>query len=139
VRCTLGVRPAEDTLESLEAVGRQAHFRPDDGRSGFQSRRSEDGDDRCEQACAIGSSIPAQVLQCAPHGVQPAVEKGGRLSGRTTGSIKTKQHVFPDAEGRPIRIYLTAGPVSDDTVLIALLGSLSTVEWLPAGRDYDVE
>jgi hypothetical protein len=37
--------PSEDLLQPLEAMGRQGHLRPDDGRSGLLGRRSEDGDD----------------------------------------------------------------------------------------------
>jgi hypothetical protein len=45
VRCPQGVRPAEDSLQPMEAVGRQGHLCPDDGRPGLRGRRSEDGDD----------------------------------------------------------------------------------------------
>jgi hypothetical protein len=63
--------------------------------------------------------VSPQVSQGAPHGNQPAVEKGGpggqtgRLIGRTKGGINTKLHAVTDADGRPIRFFMTAGQVSD--------------------------
>jgi len=38
--------------------------------------------------------------------------------------MNTKLHAITDAEGRPIRFYMTAGQVSDYTGAAALLGSL---------------
>ena len=46
-------------------MGRQGHLRPDDGRSGVRGGGSEDGHDRRD------------LSQGAPHGFEPAVEKGG--------------------------------------------------------------
>ncbi len=70
------------------------------------------------------------------------VEKGpddqpGRLIGRTKGGMNTKLHAITDAEGRPIRFFMTAGQVSDCTGAAALLGSLPKAEWLLANRGYD--
>ena len=41
--------------------------------------------------------------------------------------------------GRPIRFFMTAGEVSDDTGTPALLGSLPKAEWLLADRGYDAD
>jgi len=38
--------------------------------------------------------------------------------------MNTKLHAVTDAEGRPIRFFMTAGQVSDYTGAAALLGSL---------------
>jgi hypothetical protein len=73
-----------------------------------------------------------------PHGDQPVVEKGGpddqrgRLIGRTKGGMNTKLHSVTDAEGRPLRFFMTAGQVSDYTGAAALLGSLPKAKWLLA-------
>jgi transposase len=105
-------------LQPLEAVERQGGLRPDHGWAGCRGRRAEDGDDRRD------------LSQGAPHGDQPAVEKGGpgdqrgRLIGRTKGGMNTKLHAVTDADGRPIRFFMTAGQVSDYTGAAALLGSL---------------
>ena len=53
--------------------------------------------------------------------------------------MNTKLHAVTDAEGRPIRFYITAGQVSDYTGAAALLGSLPSAEWLLADRGYDAD
>ncbi len=79
------------------------------------------------------------------HGDQPAVEKRepddqrGRVIGRTKGGMNTKLHAVADAEGRPIRFFMTAGQVSDYTGAAALLSSLPKAEWLFADRGYDAD
>jgi transposase len=46
--------------------------------------------------------------------------------------MNTKLRAVTDADGRPIRFFMTAGQVSDYTGAAALLGSLPTAEWLLA-------
>ncbi len=53
--------------------------------------------------------------------------------------MNTKLHAVTDAEGRPIRFFMTAGQVSDYTGAAALLGSLPKAEWLLADRGYDAD
>ena len=53
--------------------------------------------------------------------------------------MNTKLHAVTDAEGRPIRFYMTAGQVSDYTGAAALLDSLPKAEWLLADRGYDAD
>jgi transposase len=53
--------------------------------------------------------------------------------------MNTKLHAVTDAEGRPIRFFMTAGEVSDYTGAAALLGSLPKAEWLLADRGYDAD
>jgi len=53
--------------------------------------------------------------------------------------MNTKLHAVTDAEGRPIRFFMTAGQVSDYTGAAALLGSLPEAEWLLADRGYDAD
>ncbi len=53
--------------------------------------------------------------------------------------MNTKLHAVADAEGRPIRLFITAGQVSDYTGAAALIGSLPEAEWMLAGRGYDAE
>lgn len=60
-----------------------------------------------------------------------------RLIGRTTGGLNTKLHAVTDAKGQPLKFFMTAGQVSDDTGAAALLGSLPGAEWLVADRGYD--
>ena len=61
------------------------------------------------------------------------------MIGRTKGGMNTKLHAVTDADGRPIRFFMTAGQVSDYTGAAALLGSLPKAEWLLADRGYDAD
>ena len=63
----------------------------------------------------------------------------GRLIGRTKGGMNTKLHAVTDADGRPIRFFLTAGQVSDYTGALALLDALPKADWLLADRGYDAD
>ena len=53
--------------------------------------------------------------------------------------MNTKLHAVADAQGRPIRMFLTAGPVSDYTGAAAMLSSLPKAEWMLADRGYDAD
>ena len=114
-------------------MGRQGCLCPDDGGAGLRGGRSEDGDDRRD------------LSEGAPHGFEPAGEKGGpddqraRLIGRTKGGLNTKLHAVTDGKGRPLRFFMTAGQVSDYTGAAALMGSLPAAEWLLADRGYDAD
>ncbi|WP_085983430.1 IS5 family transposase [Sagittula stellata] len=68
-------------------------------------------------------------------------EKGGRgrLIGRTKGGMNTKLHAVCDSHGRPIDLFLTAGPVSDYIGARALVGGLPDVKWLLGDRGYDAD
>ena len=68
-----------------------------------------------------------------------AGDKTGRLVGRTKGYMNTSLHAVTDADGRPIRFFMTAGQVSGYTGTAALLGSLPKAERLLVDRGYDAE
>lgn len=53
--------------------------------------------------------------------------------------MNTKLHAVTDANGRPIRFFLTAGQVSDYTGAAALPGGLPSAEWLLADRGHDAD
>ena len=53
--------------------------------------------------------------------------------------MNPKPHAVADAEGRPIRFFMTAGRVSDHSGAAALLSSLPKAEWLLADRGYDAD
>jgi transposase len=53
--------------------------------------------------------------------------------------MNTNLHAGTDAEGRPIRFFMTAGQVSDDTGATALRGGLPKAEWPLADRGYDAD
>lgn len=128
-----GVWSSEDPIQPLEALEWHGRLRPNDGGTGSGSGCPQDGDDRRD------------LPQGAPHGLEPAVEKRGpraqkgRLIGRTKGGLNTKLHAVADADGRPIRFFLSAGQVSDYTGALALLDTLPQADWLLADRGYDAD
>jgi len=93
------------------------------------SRRRKDCHDRCD------------LFESAPHDLKPTAKKGdgGRLIGRTKGGMNTKLHAVTDTQGRPIRLHVTAGQISDYTGAAALIETVPKVEWLLADRGYDAD
>ena len=53
--------------------------------------------------------------------------------------MNTKLHAVTDAKGRPIRLFMSAGQVSDYTGAAALLDSLPQAEWFLADRCHDAD
>jgi transposase len=53
--------------------------------------------------------------------------------------LNTKLHAVTDAKGRPLKVFMTAGQVSDYTGAAALLGCLPAAEWMIADRGYDAD
>ena len=66
-------------------------------------------------------------------------EQRGRLIGRTKGGMNTKLHAVTDADGRPIRFFMTVGQVSEYSGSAAPLGNMPKAERLLADRGYDAE
>jgi transposase len=61
------------------------------------------------------------------------------LIGRTKGGLNTKLHAITDAKGRLLKLFMTAGPVSDYSGAAALLRSLPNAQWMLADRGYDAD
>lgn len=57
--------------------------------------------------------------------------------GRSRGGLTTKIHALVDAEGRPVRLALTAGQAGDAPAAEGLLAGLSPGATLIADRAYD--
>ena len=53
--------------------------------------------------------------------------------------MNTKLHAVTDADGRPIRFFMSAGQVSDYIGAAALLEGLPSAEWLLADRGHDAD
>ncbi|MHA6327012.1 IS5 family transposase [Roseivivax sp. CAU 1753] len=85
--------------------------------------------------------IDATYLKAHRSASSLRLKKGGRgrLIGRTKGGMNTKLHAVTDANGRPIKFFMSAGQVSDYTGAAALLSSLPEAEWLLADRGYDAD
>lgn len=54
-------------------------------------------------------------------------------------SINTKLLAVIDAEGRPLRFFMTVGQLNDYAAAVALLGCLPKADWLLADRGYDAD
>ncbi|QUS36880.1 IS5 family transposase [Falsirhodobacter algicola] len=85
--------------------------------------------------------IDATYLKAYRTASSLRLKKGGhgRLIGRTKGGMNTKLHAVTDANGRPIRFFMTADQVSDYIGAAALLSNLPEAEWLLADRGYDAD
>ena len=59
--------------------------------------------------------------------------------GRSRGGLTTKIHALVDAEGRPVRLELTAGQAGDAPAAETLLEELSSGATLIADRAYDTD
>ncbi len=70
--------------------------------------------------------------------MQPA-KKGGvpRSIGRTKGGLNSKLHAVCDGFGRPVRLHLTAGQISDYEGARILLPDLPDAKVLLADKGYD--
>ena len=53
--------------------------------------------------------------------------------------MNTKLHAVTDREGRPVRLFVTAGQVSDYKGALALQSQLPPADWLIADRGYDAD
>lgn len=53
--------------------------------------------------------------------------------------MNTKLHAVTDVKGHPIRLFISAGQVSDYTGAAALLGSLPKADWFLADGGYDAD
>ncbi|WP_226689719.1 IS5 family transposase [Ruegeria arenilitoris] len=85
--------------------------------------------------------IDATYLKAHRTATSLGVKKGGggRLIGRTKGSMNTKLHAICDSRGRPLNLFITAGQVSDYVSARALLSGLPDVDWLLGDRGYDAD
>ena len=99
---------------------------------------------------ARGAAVPKAVMIDATYlkahrtATRLRSKKGGRRpegppDRRTKGGMNTKLYAVADADGCPIRFFMTAGQVSDYTGAAALLGSLPKADWLLADRGDDAD
>ncbi len=94
-----------------------------------------------EQADCRTIMIDATYLKAHRTASSRQAQKGGRgrLIGRTKGGMNTKLHAVTDREGRPVRLFVTAGQVSDYKGALALQSQLPHANWLIADRGYDAD
>lgn len=73
------------------------------------------------------------LVSKAPHGLKPDGETGARQPAQAydlsdEGRAEHQVAYHPDASAHPLRFFMTADQVSDDTGALALLGNLPAVE-----------
>ncbi|QZO01166.1 IS5 family transposase [Chenggangzhangella methanolivorans] len=84
--------------------------------------------------------IDSSCVRVHQHGA--AGKKGGSgdpCMGRSRGGLTTKIHALVDAEGRPIRIELTAGQAGDAPVAATLLADIRPGAAVVADKAYDTD
>ena len=59
--------------------------------------------------------------------------------GRSRGGLTTKIHALVDAEGRPVRLELTAGQAGDAPMAVKLLDAVSPGATVIADKAYDTD
>jgi transposase len=70
--------------------------------------------------------------------LQPAKKRGvPGCIGRTKGGLNSKLHAVVDGQGRPVRLHLTAGQVSDYEGARTFLPDLPAAKFLLADKGYD--
>ncbi|WP_288960822.1 IS5 family transposase [uncultured Sulfitobacter sp.] len=81
-------------------------------------------------------SIDATYLNAHRTPSNLRLKKGGRgrFIGRTKGGMNTKLHAVTDTIGLPIRLFMTAGRVSDYTGVRALVNNLSKAVQISAAQ-----
>ena len=94
-----------------------------------EGRGDEGGDDPAAALAGVCQDIALQV--------HTADDQRGRLIGRTKGGMNTTLHAVTDADGRPIRFFMTAGQVGDYTGAAALLGSFSGLFLMREGLSWN--
>jgi len=68
-----------------------------------------------------------KAYRTAP-GLSVKIVGRGRLTSRTNGGMNTKLHAVANAAGRPVRLFITTGQVSDYTGARALVSSLPAAD-----------
>ncbi|MBT8154331.1 IS5 family transposase [Epibacterium ulvae] len=86
-------------------------------------------------------SIDATYLKAHRTASSLRLKKGGkgRLIVLTKGGMNTKLHAITDTSARPIRLFITAGQISDYIGARALVSNLPKMEWLLGDRGYDAD
>lgn len=83
-------------------------------------------------ACLKGGCSPAHRAQFEASGFDP-----GDQIPRKTGGLNSKLHVVCDGQGRPVRLLLTEGQLSDHKGAATLLPDLPPASELIGDKGYD--
>ncbi|WP_431355715.1 IS5 family transposase [Agrobacterium vaccinii] len=75
------------------------------------------------------------------HQMVPTLKRGSAdpCMGRSRGGLTTKMHALVDADGRPVRLELTAGQAADAPMAEKLLGGLQPGATILADKAYNTD
>ena len=123
--CPLGLRPAQDALQSLCPMDRQGHLGKHLPRLGLCGRNSGPSSDRLVRRESLS--------------LRGGRKRGERTQaiGRSRGGRTTKIHALTDALCRPLAFLLTGGQVADCTAADTLLDALPQANILLGDKGYD--
>ena len=120
-----GIRPADDHLQPLHAVGGARHLGAAVSRAGGAWTVDRDADDRFDSC------------QGAPLGGGRKRGEQKQAVGRSRGGRNTKIHAIADAKGRLLSFLLTGGEAHDCPVAERLIRRTKAAEELLGDKAYD--
>lgn len=82
--------------------------------------------------------IDSAVVSAHQHSAGARKTYGPKAIGRSRGGLTTKLHLAIDANGRPLRLIITEGPVADIVCAEELIGHLPA-EAVIADKGYDAD
>src|SRR5471030_2818316 len=125
VRLPTGVRPADDDLQSLRALGRARRVGTAVPRACPSWSVDRDADDRLD------------AYQGQPFGKRRKRGDCRQAIGRSRGGRNTKIHAIADAKGRLLSLKLTDGSAHDCPVAQPLISSGKVAKRLLGDKAYD--
>jgi transposase len=125
VRLPTGVRPADDDLQSLCALGRTRRVGKAIPRAGRARPLHRDTDDRFD------------AYQGAPLGQRRKRGEQKQAIGRSRGGRNTKIHAIADAKGRLLSILLSGGEAHDCPPAQRLIRRTKAAKKLLGDKAYD--
>ena len=125
MRLSAGIRPADDDLQPLHALGRARHLGEIVLRTGGTRTIGRSADDRFD------------AYQSAPLGLGRKKGEQNQAIGRSRGGRNTKIHAIADAKGRLLSFLLTGGEAHDCPPAQRLIRRTSPAKRLLGDRAYD--
>lgn len=125
VRLSAGIRPADDDLQSLRAVGGARRVGAAVSRACWTRPIHPNTDDRLD------------ARQGAPLGLGRKKGEQSQAIGRSRGGRNTKIHAIADAKGRLLSILLTGGEAHDCPPAKRLIRRTKAARKLLGDRAYD--
>ena len=125
VRLPTGIRPTDNDLQSLCALGATRGMGAPLPRARRARSIDRDADDRCDPR------------ESAPFGIGRKKGEQNQAIGRSRGGRNTKIHAIADAKGRLLAILLTGGQAHDCPPAQRLIRRTKAAKKLLGDRAYD--